>query len=104
MSKIAVAKINNSQYLVEQDKEYEIVRFKGNPGDKITINEVLLIIDGEKITIGKPYIEKASVVFEILSQSDIGKVRTFTYKAKSRYRKTKGMRVLSTKIKINKIN
>ena len=52
MSKFAVIKIRNEQYLVEEGKTYEINRYDWKAGDKVIVDGVLLKVDGDKIEIG----------------------------------------------------
>src|SRR6185369_17432423 len=104
MSKFAVIKFRNEQYLVEEGKTYEINRYEANPGDKLTIEEVLLKVDGDKIEIGQPTVAGSKVDAEIVEDTRGDKVIKMTYKAKSRQRKKVGHRQDLTVIKINKIS
>lgn len=102
--KMAVMQINSVQYLVKEGETVEIDRYAGNAGDKVKFDEILLVIDGKDIKVGTPTVEKASVEAEIVDQVKGEKVRTFTYKHKSRERKAHGHREQLTAVKINKIN
>lgn len=104
MSKFAVIKIRNEQYLVEEGKTYEINRYEGKPGDKILIDGVLLSVDGDKVLIGTPVLDKASVDAEVVEHTRGEKVVKMTYKAKARQRKKVGHRQDLTVIKVNKIS
>jgi len=103
-NKYAVIKINGNQYLVEENGTVEVDKIPGVAGDKVSYSEVLLKVDGDKIEIGTPIIEKSTVEGEILEQKRGEKVKTFIYKAKSRYRKSSGQRAYITVLKINKIS
>ena len=102
--KMAVVLINNMQYLVTEGETAQIDRYDAETGTKVTISEVLLVVDGDKINVGTPNVEKATVEVEVLEHLQGDKVRTFTYKAKSRYRKVHGSRPQFTNIKITKIS
>lgn len=104
MSKFAVIKFRNEQYLVEEGKTYEINRYESNPGDKLIVEEVLLRVDGDKVEIGKPAVAGAKVEAEVVEHTRGEKVIKMTYKAKSRQRKKVGHRQDLTVIKINKIS
>jgi large subunit ribosomal protein L21 len=104
MSKFAVVKIRNEQFLVEEGKNIEINHYEGNPGDKVSFGEILLKVDGDKVEIGQPTIAKASVDAEIVEHKKGEKVIKMTYKAKSRERKKVGHRTDLTVIKVNKIS
>ena len=104
MSKFAVIKIRNEQYLVEEGKTYEINRYEGEAGDKVVVDGVLLMVDGDKVEIGQPVIDKLTVDAEIVEHTRGEKVVKMTYKAKARQRKKIGHRTDLTVIKINKIS
>ena len=102
--KVAVMQISNMQYLVKEGETVEIDKFAGEAGDKVKFDEVLLKIDGATIDVGTPTVEKSSVEAEIVAQVKGEKVRTFTFKHKSRERKAHGHREQLTAVKITKIN
>ena len=101
--KFAVIAISGVQLKVYEGKEYEVNKLPGNKGDKLEINEVLLIADGEDIKLGAPYIEGSKVSLEISSQKRGEKINGLKYKAKSRYRKHFGSRPFVTKVLVKKI-
>lgn len=104
MSKFAIIKVGPFQYNVEEGKEYEIPRFDAIEGKKFTVSEVLAVGDEKNITVGKPFVANASVDLDIVEQGKGEKIRSQIFKAKSRYRRTRGHRILITKFKVNKIN
>lgn len=91
----AVVKIGKSQHLITSGQTLLV--------DRPVVDQTLLVIDGTNVTIGQPDIKSAHIKFtdEGLVLGD--KVRTATYKAKSRYRKVKGFRPKFHKIKIEGI-
>ena len=100
--KFAVIRIGGKQYRVIENKEILV--------DKLTdikkvSPEVLLIVDGDKIEVGKPVLTKAKVTVKVLADIEKGdKIRVFKYKAKSRYRKTIGFRAKYTRLLVEKIS
>ena len=103
MKKFAIIKTGGKQCLAEEGKEILIEKISGKPKDKVEFGEVLLFVDKEKIDIGQPLIKSAKVIGEIKEQIKEKKIKVFKFKAKSRYRKTKGHRQNKTKIIIKKI-
>jgi len=89
--------------LAEEGKEIVIEKIPGEPKDKVEFNEVLLFVDKEKINIGQPLVKSAKVVGEIKEQIKEKKIKVFKYRAKSRYRKTKGHRQDKTRVTVKKI-
>lgn len=102
--KYAVIAVSGTQLQVEEGKTYTVDLLDHQVGDKVTTADVLLTVNDDKVNIGTPKVDKASVEFEIVKHYQGEKIRVFKYKAKSRYRKTQGFRAQLTDIKIVKIN
>ncbi len=99
--KYAVIALSGTQYKVEEN---QIITVDNLDPQKKSCSDVLLIVDEDKISLGKPLVKDSSVDFEIIKNFQGKKIRVSTYKAKSRYRKTKGFRPQLTDIKITKLN
>ncbi|MBN2015538.1 50S ribosomal protein L21 [Candidatus Dojkabacteria bacterium] len=99
----AIVKIKGSQYKVSKSDKLEVERIEGKENDKLTFDEVLLTSKKGKVSIGTPTIKGENVEVKIIEQVKGKKIITFKYKAKSRYRKTKGHRQQYTRIEIVKI-
>ncbi|MFA5749638.1 MAG: 50S ribosomal protein L21 [Candidatus Shapirobacteria bacterium] len=102
--KYAVIAISGSQFKVEENQKLTVDNLNLKEGDKSTVDQVLLIADGDKTEVGTPTIKGATVDFEVLKNYKGEKLTVFKYKSKSRYRKTMGFRAQLTDIKIIKIN
>lgn len=101
--KHAVIEIGGNQYLVAEGDELLIDRLDIEEGKNFKIDNVLLTADEGKVEIGTPLVEGVDVVGKILSHEKGEKIRVSRFRAKSRYRKTKGFRAALTRIKIEKI-
>ena len=99
----AVIKSGGKQYSVESGKILKIEKIEGKKGDTYVFNEVLLIGDSSKQTLGTPIIRGASVEATITEQIRSKKVIVFKKKRRKNYRRTKGHRQRLTVLKINKI-
>lgn len=102
--KFAVIKLAGVQLKVYEGKEYEVNKLEGVKGDTLEIKDVLLVQNGEETKVGTPLVDGAKVVLEITSQKKDDKVRVFKFKAKSRYRRTKGHRALITRVAVKSID
>jgi len=102
--KYAVLSISGSQFLVEEGQTLTLSSLDLKEGEKSNSDQVLLIVNEDKVEIGTPTVKNASIDFEILKNYQGQKVVSFRYKGKSRYRKTRGFRSQLTDIKILKIN
>ncbi|OGM97781.1 MAG: 50S ribosomal protein L21 [Candidatus Yanofskybacteria bacterium RIFCSPHIGHO2_01_FULL_41_21] len=100
----AVIKTGGKQYKVAEGDVLMIEKLNVN-GETVTFNEVLLITDGDKVTLGKPMIEGATVGAKVLiAEGKDKKKMVFKYKSKTRQRKKKGHRQPFTKVQISKIS
>lgn len=99
----AVIKTGGKQYKVTQGDILEVEKLESKDG-KVTIEDVLLVADGDKVTVGAPLVKGASVAAKVLVEEGKGeKKMVFRYHNKTRYRKKKGHRQPFTKIEITKI-
>ena len=101
--KFAVIKAAGKQYKVSEGDTLKLDKLEGKPKKKITFNQVLLVVDKDKVKLGQPLVKGAKVTAEILEQKKDKKIRVARFKAKSKYRKVKGHRSHVTIIKILKI-
>lgn len=98
----AVIKTGGKQYKVTQGDILEVEKLESKDG-KVTIEDVLLVADGDKVTVGTPVVKGASVAAKVLEDGKADKKMVFRYHNKTRYRKKKGHRQPFTKIEITKI-
>jgi large subunit ribosomal protein L21 len=100
MAKYAVIDIKGNQYKVKEGDEILVDRLVKEPETR-----VLLVVDGDKVKIGKPKVRGAKVKTKMLKEKVKGKKLTvLTYKAKSRYRRKVGFRPVFSRLFIDKIS
>lgn len=99
----AVVRTGGKQYRVEPGRAVTVERLVGEPGDAIELRDVLLMGDGDLVTVGTPTIEGARVLGTIAEQGRAKKVIVFRYKAKTRARKKNGHRQQFTKLLVEDI-
>lgn len=99
----AVIKTGGKQYKIKEGDKLTVEKLEGKEGDKIKLEDVLLLAQDENVILGTPFIEGAFVEAEILEQKKAPKVIVFKYKPKKRYKKKKGHRQLQTVLEIKKI-
>ena len=100
----AVVKTGGKQYRVSTGQTIEVEKLSGDPGHKIQLDEVLLLADGENVTVGRPLVEGASVEAEIQDQAKHRKVLVYKFRRRKRYRRKAGHRQPFTALKITAIN
>lgn len=99
----AVVKTGGKQYRVAEGDILKVEKLEGMPGDKIELNDVLLVNTGSDVKVGQPVVEGAKVAAEIVDQNRARKVMVFKYKRRKRYRRKRGHRQLYTALKITGI-
>jgi large subunit ribosomal protein L21 len=102
---LAVIKTGGKQYKVEKGTKLKIEKIKGEVGDNVNFDQVLLVSDdkGTKLELGTPVLKDKKVEAKILEQGRAKKVTTIKYKRKTRYRLKQGHRQPFTQIEVTKI-
>ncbi len=99
----AIVNINGIQTRVTPDEVLEVARLTGEPGDKLTFDNVLLLANGDTITVGQPYVKGASLTAEVVDHLRGPKLRIFKFKRRREYRRRKGYRDELTRIRVTAI-
>lgn len=102
MSQFAVIETGGKQYKVQPGTKIKVEKLP-TEGESFVFDKVLLVGEGEKVEIGKPYLQGAKVEAKVLRQARARKVIVFRYKSKTRQRKKKGHRQHFTEVEIIKI-
>ncbi|MCD4704859.1 50S ribosomal protein L21 [bacterium] len=97
--KLAIIKTGGKQYKVKKGDKLKVEKLEGEVNSKIALDDVLLFIDGDKLELGKPNLEK-KVEAKILQQGRAKKIRVEKYKNKTRYHKVYGHRQHFTELEI----
>ena len=99
----AVVRTGGKQYRVQEGRPVTIERLPGEAGATIELNDVLLLGDGDNITIGAPTVDGARVVGTIREQGRAKKILVFHYKNKTRARMKNGHRQHLTTLMIDDV-
>jgi len=100
----AVVATGGKQYRVEAGTTLEVERLAGDPGASVTFDRVLMIADGDAVTIGTPVVTGASVVGTVLGNTLGPKLVIFKFKQKVKYRRRTGHRQGLTRVRIDAIH
>tara|TARA_A100001011_G_scaffold69736_1_gene71281 strand:+ start:6008 stop:6427 length:420 start_codon:yes stop_codon:yes gene_type:complete len=100
----AIVEISGKQFKVEKDSKLFVHRVQGKEGDKITFDNVLMLDNGSKITLGNPIVTGASVQAKILKHLKDDKVIVFKKKRRKGYKVKNGHRQALTEILIEKVS
>jgi large subunit ribosomal protein L21 len=99
----AIIETGGKQYRVTEGQTIAVERLEVEEGATVELDRVLLIGEGDTITVGKPVIEGARVLCVARENGRGEKIIIFKYKAKVRYRRKNGHRQNFTSLDIEKI-
>ena len=97
----AIIATGGKQYQVEVGKELEVELLHAE--GKVSFDQVLLVVDGDNVTVGAPTVSGVVVAATVVGQVKADKIDILRYKSKSRYRKHTGHRQKYTKVMIDSI-
>jgi len=99
----AIIETGGKQYKVTPGQKVAVDRLDAAEGEKLTLERVLLLSDGEKVTIGTPVVAGAAVSATVAEHFKGEKIIVFNYKPKVRYDKKRGHRQQYTRLAIDTI-
>jgi large subunit ribosomal protein L21 len=100
----AVVKTGGKQYKVAAGEKLRIEQIAGDVGSEVVLDQVLMLADGEAVTLGTPLVSGASVKATVLAHGRADKVRIFKLRRRKHYQKRQGHRQNYTEIKIEAIS
>ena len=99
----AIIQTGGKQYKVAEGDVIFVEKLDAAEGDEVVFNQVLTVVDGENVSVGKPFLSGAKVTGKVEKQGKDKKILVFKYKAKSNYRRRQGHRQPYTKVTVSKI-
>ncbi len=100
----AVIKTGGKQYRVVPGEKIKVEQIPADIGSEIVLDQVLMVADGEAVTLGSPLVAGATVKAKVLAHGRGEKVRIFKMRRRKHYRKTQGHRQNFTEIQIGDIS
>ncbi|MBA3979668.1 MAG: 50S ribosomal protein L21 [Alcanivorax sp.] len=100
----AVIKTGGKQYRVEEGDVLRIEKLEIGTGESVEFDQVLLVADGDKVTVGQPLVDGAKVTAEVVEQGRHKKIRIVKFRRRKHYRKQQGHRQWFTEVKITGIS
>ena len=97
----AVIKTGGKQYRVIKGETLKIESLDGDVGSAIVFDKVLMLGDGDKVSVGKPLLVGATVTATILTNGRHDKVKIFKMRRRKHYQKHQGHRQNYTEIRID---
>ena len=99
----ALVKTGGKQYRVSKDDTILVERIAAEEGAEIILNDIVMLGDGDTVTIGTPKVVGAAVSATVLRQTRGPKIIIFRRKRRKNHRRTQGHRQDLTLLKINNI-
>lgn len=99
----AVVKTGGKQYRVAKDDKIIVDRLNAEAGDSIVLDQVMMLADGDKVSVGAPTVKGAAVGATVLRQTRGEKIMVFRRKRRKNFRRVRGHRQDLTLIQINDI-
>jgi len=100
----AVIKTGGKQYRVASGEKLKIEQIPQAVGSEILLDQVMLVVDGDNIATGAPWVRDAKVKATVISHGRGEKVRIFKMRRRKNYRRTQGHRQNYTEIRIDSIS
>ena len=100
----AVIKSGGKQYKVQQGDTIRVEKINAEEGGEISLDEVLMVADGDNVSVGAPVVEGASVAATVASHGRGEKIKVIKFKRRKHHRKQMGHRQAYTELKITGIN
>lgn len=102
--KYAIIESGGKQYKATEGATLEVDLLKVEDGQKVELNQVLLLVDGDAVSVGSPVVSGARISATVQGTVKGPKIVVFKYKPKKRYRVKTGHREQYTRLVINSID
>ena len=99
----AIVECGGRQYRAEEGHSFSVEKLPQEVGEQIELENVLLLSNGDEVTVGQPTIKGASVKATVVEQFKGKKIFVWKYKPKKRYRRRQGHRQQYTRLRIDEI-
>lgn len=99
----AVIKTGGKQYRVVAGEKIKVEQIPADVGAEITLDQVLMVGEGESVKIGTPLVSGATVTAKVVSHGRHDKVRIFKMRRRKHYQKHQGHRQKYTELEISGI-
>jgi len=96
----ALVKTGGKQYRVAKDDTILVERIAAEEGEQVILDNVVMLGDGDKVTIGTPVVDGAGVSATVMRQTRGPKIIIFRRKRRKNHRRTQGHRQDLTLLKI----
>ena len=100
----AVFSSGGKQHRVTEGEVIKLERLVAEPGDEVVFDKVLVVADGDQVTVGKPYVDGGRITAEVIGHDRHKKVRIIKFRRRQNYMRHQGHRQWYTQLKITGIS
>ncbi len=100
----AVFESGGKQHRVTEGEVVKLERLDVAPGESVVFDRVMLVAQGDDVTVGKPYLESAKVTAEVMDHDRAKKIRVIKFHRRKNYLRRQGHRQWFTQVKITGIS
>ncbi|MDX1663682.1 MAG: 50S ribosomal protein L21 [Candidatus Promineifilaceae bacterium] len=100
----AIVESGGRQYRAEVGHTFSVEKLPYEVGEQIEMDRVLLVADGDDVTVGQPAVPGVRVMATVVEQYKGPKIFVWKYRPRKRYRRRQGHRQQYTRLRIDEIN
>lgn len=100
----AVFSSGGKQHRVTEGEVVRLEMLDAEPGQQVVFDKVLLVADGDNVSVGAPYVDGGKVTGEVVSHDRARKIRIIKFRRRKNYMRRQGHRQWYTDVKITGIN
>ncbi|NCC25991.1 MAG: 50S ribosomal protein L21 [Deltaproteobacteria bacterium] len=99
----AIIETGGKQYRVQEGQQFKVALMDAEPGSEVSLDRVLMVGQGEDVSVGRPVLDGAAVACEVVAHGRDRKIIVFKKKRRKDYRKKQGHRQDFTALKVKSI-
>lgn len=100
----AVIESGGKQHRVTEGEVLRLEKLDAAPGSEVVFDKVLMVAEGDRVEVGKPYVAGSTVKAEVLEHDRAKKVTIIKFRRRQDYRKKQGHRQWFTAVRITGIS
>ena len=100
----AVFSSGGKQHRVTEGEVIKLELLTAEPGQEVVFDKVLIVADGDQVSVGQPYVDGGKVTAEVIAHDRGKKIRIIKFKRRKDYMRRQGHRQWFTELKITGIS
>jgi len=100
----AVFESGGKQHRVIEGEVIRLEKLLCEPGDSVTFEKVMMVGEGDQVSVGTPYVKGGKVIAEVVAQAKHKKIKVLKFHRRKNYLRKQGHRQLYTEVKITSIS